>query len=139
MRKKTSKASKIRAYLTANPTAVPKDVGAKFKVAMPMVYAIRKQVNDQITDAVTQVPALSKAKLKPMSTNDLMQVGGDHYKSMSVQPWVAMQSWMSDEQFIGFLQGNAIKYLARYNAKGGVEDVKKARHYIDKMIEVMGD
>ena len=33
----------------------------------------------------------------------------------------------------------AIKYLARCNAKGGVEDVKKARHYIDKLVEVMND
>jgi hypothetical protein len=136
MRKKTSKASKVRAYLTANPNAVPKDVGAKFKCAMPMVYAIRKEVNGQITDAVTQVPPPYKPK--PVKESNLIQVGGDHYKNMGVQPWVAMEAWMTPEQFNGFLRGNAIKYLARCDVKGGVEDIKKARHYINKLVEVNG-
>jgi hypothetical protein len=42
---------------------------------------------------------------------------------------------MSPEQFFGFLWGNGIKYLARWQDKGGVEDLRKARHYIDAMIE----
>jgi len=136
MRKKTSKASKVRAYLTANPNATPKDVGAKFKCAMPMVYAIRKEVNSQITDAVTQVPPPYKPK--PVKESNLLQVGGDHYRNMGVQPWIAMESWMTPEQFNGFLRGNAIKYLARCDVKGGVEDIKKAQHYISKLVEVNG-
>lgn len=136
MRKKTSKASKVRAYLTANPNATPKDVGAKFKCAMPMVYAIRKEVNSQITDAVTQVPPPYKPK--PVKESNLIQIGGDHYKNMAVQPWIAMESWMTPEQFSGFLRGNAIKYLARCDVKGGIEDIKKARHYINKLVEVNG-
>lgn len=47
-----------------------------------------------------------------------------------------MQAWMSAEQFKGFLRGNAIKYLARCDDKGGVEDLKKARHYLDRLIEM---
>ena len=65
-----------------------------------------------------------------------MQIGGNHYTSKSVQPWAAMESWMTKEQFSGFLRGNAIKYLARCDDKGGVEDLKKARHYLDKLIEI---
>jgi hypothetical protein len=65
------------------------------------------------------------------------QVGGDHYRIMEIQPWDAMEAWMSPEAFAGFLHGNAIKYLARANKKGGVEDLKKAIHYIDKLIEVI--
>jgi hypothetical protein len=68
-----------------------------------------------------------------------IQVGGDHYRSLAVQPWDAMQAWMSQEAFGGFLIGNAIKYIARHKAKGGVEDLRKARHYLDKLIEVAGD
>lgn len=64
------------------------------------------------------------------------QVGGDHYVTMGVQPWTAMQSWMSRDAFAGFLRGNAIKYLARCDAKGGLEDLKKARHYLDRLIEL---
>lgn len=61
------------------------------------------------------------------------QVGGDHYLKLSIQPWEAMQAWMSREEFIGFLRGNVIKYVAR--EKNPVEDLKKARHYLDRLIE----
>jgi len=64
------------------------------------------------------------------------QVGGDHYASKAVQPWQAMESWMSAEAFSGFLQGNCIKYLARYRDKNGIEDLQKAQHYLTKLIEV---
>ena len=69
-----------------------------------------------------------------MSAAD-QEVGGSHYKSKAVQPWQAMEAWMTREQFAGFLRGNAIKYLARCDDKGGLEDLKKARHYLDKLIE----
>ena len=73
-----------------------------------------------------------------MSAN-AMQVGGTHYASKAVQPWEAMEAWMSSEQFAGFLRGNVIKYLARCDDKGGIEDLKKARHYLDKLIEFKED
>lgn len=65
------------------------------------------------------------------------QVGGDHYRSKSVQPWDAMESWMTHEQWVGFLRGNALKYLARAGSKGdALEDYKKGQHYLAKLIEV---
>lgn len=68
------------------------------------------------------------------------QEGGDHYLNMGIQPWDAMQAWMTEEQFMGFLVGNAIKYLSRFNvkhdSKGGLVDLRKALHYIEKMIEM---
>jgi hypothetical protein len=65
------------------------------------------------------------------------QIGGSHYIRMAVQPWDAMASWMSHEEFTGFLRGNVIKYTARAGSKGeAIEDYKKARHYLDKLIEV---
>jgi hypothetical protein len=63
------------------------------------------------------------------------QIGGTHY-AKAIQPWDAMQAWMSAEQFKGFLRGNAIKYLARCDDKGGLEDLEKARHYLDRLIEM---
>lgn len=62
------------------------------------------------------------------------QIGGTHYQK-DIQPWDAMEAWMSKDAFQGFLQGNAIKYLARWKDKGGVEDLQKAQHYIQKLIE----
>jgi hypothetical protein len=64
------------------------------------------------------------------------QLGGDHYTSKDIQPWDAMESWMTEEQFKGFLLGNVIKYSARFQDKGGVLDLQKCKHYLDKLIEV---
>lgn len=69
-------------------------------------------------------------------TSMTYQVGGDHYKDNPIQPWAAMEAWMGGEQFVGFLRGNVIKYIARCDKKGGVEDLKKAQHYLTKLIEI---
>jgi len=65
-----------------------------------------------------------------MKANDT-QVGGMHYKGYDIQVWDAIESWG-----LGFLDGNVIKYVARWRKKNGLEDLKKARHYLDKLIEV---
>jgi hypothetical protein len=70
-------------------------------------------------------------------TQNSFQVGGTHYTDKKVQPWEAMESWLTKQEFCGFLRGNAIKYIARYADKGGIEDLKKARHYLDKLIEFL--
>ena len=64
------------------------------------------------------------------------QVGGMHYVAQDVQPWEAMEAWMSPEEFRGFLRGNVIKYVARCNEKGGRQDLEKAAHYLEKLLEV---
>jgi hypothetical protein len=62
----------------------------------------------------------------------------EHY-SFGVQPWDAMEHWMSTEEFRGFLRGNVIKYIARYPEKGGIEDLHKARDYLARLIESYPD
>lgn len=130
MRKKISKSEKIRRVFQQNPTAVAKEVATKHKVDVALVYQIRKKVIGDRNNVV-----VAQAVSHPSSANQ-QQVGGSHYKSMPIQPWEAMQAWMTLDEFKGFLKGNAIKYLARCNAKGGLEDVKKAHHYTAKLIEV---
>ncbi len=130
MRKKISKSEKIRRVFQQNPTAVAKEVATKHKVDVALVYQIRKKVIGDRNNVV-----VAHAMSHPSSANQ-QQVGGSHYKSMPIQPWEAMQAWMTPDEFKGFLKGNAIKYLARCNAKGGLEDVKKAHHYTAKLIEV---
>lgn len=58
------------------------------------------------------------------------QVGGSHYKGFKIQPVEFIH-----QNGIGYMAGNVIKYVSRYKEKNGVEDLKKARHYIDMMIE----
>lgn len=66
------------------------------------------------------------------------QVGGDHYLRLAVQPWKAMEAWMTPDEFAGFLRGNIIKYIARDKHAAadrlGLEDLLKASHYLDKLI-----
>jgi len=59
------------------------------------------------------------------------QVGGTHYKGMTIQPVEFIHA-----NNIGFLEGNAIKYLCRWRSKNGIADLEKARHYIDMLIEL---
>ncbi len=67
------------------------------------------------------------------------QVGGDHYKRLDVQPWDVFDCWPL-EQRIGAYRANATKYLMRMGAKGSaVEDARKARQYLEKLIEVLVD
>jgi len=62
--------------------------------------------------------------------NDV-QVAGTHYKSKAVQPWDYIVA-----NNLGYLEGNIVKYVSRWKDKGGIDDLRKARHYLDKLIEV---
>lgn len=59
------------------------------------------------------------------------QVGGSHYKDKAIQPWDYIAS-----NGLGYLEGNVVKYVSRWREKGGLEDLKKAQHYLTKLIEV---
>jgi len=67
---------------------------------------------------------------------DEKQVGGSHYKDMTVQPWAVMQAVMTHEEFVGFLKGNIIKYGMRSGRKDGTDDAGKLQHYMEKLAEV---
>ena len=58
------------------------------------------------------------------------QIGGNHYKSFKIQPieFITING-------LGYIVGNIIKYVCRYKSKNGIEDLRKARHYIDMLIE----
>lgn len=79
-------------------------------------------------------------KGEPSAHADTYQVSGDHY-ARDIQPWNAMRAWMTEEEFRGFLVGNAIKYLARAGKKNGQfkEDILKCRHYLDKLLDVIDE
>lgn len=51
----------------------------------------------------------------------------------------ALEKILGPEEFKGFLRGNAIKYLIRYDLKGGVEDLYKAEDYIARLAAVVAD
>jgi hypothetical protein len=67
------------------------------------------------------------------------QVGGDHYTRHAIQPWDAILDWYGPDVFDGYLAANAVKYLARYKHKGGLEDVRKAAHYCERLIQHLSE
>jgi hypothetical protein len=69
--------------------------------------------------------------MKKKQVANEVQEGGQHYKIKTIQPWDYIIY-----NNIGYMEGNIIKYVSRWQDKGGVEDLKKARHYLDKLIEV---
>ena len=59
------------------------------------------------------------------------QVGGSHYKGMPIQ-----HAEFCQRNRLGWCESAAIKYLCRHGRKNGVEDLKKAIHYIQILIEL---
>lgn len=60
-----------------------------------------------------------------------------HYTSGDIECIDAIKASMSKEAFAGFLKGNIIKYMWRYEHKNGIEDLKKAQWYQNKLIELL--
>ena len=58
------------------------------------------------------------------------QVGGTHYSDLAIEPIDFITA-----NNLGFCEGNIVKYIARWKATNGIEDLKKARWYIDFLIE----
>lgn len=59
------------------------------------------------------------------------EVGGNHYKEFRIQPIEFIEG-----NDLGFSVGNVIKYVCRYKYKNGKEDLLKAKHYIELLIEL---
>ena len=57
------------------------------------------------------------------------QIGGNHYKR-ACQPWEIIEEWE-----LNYWAGNIIKYVLRYPYKNGVEDLEKAKHYLEYLIK----
>ncbi len=88
-----------------------------------MVKGSDMELNEQELKGIAQIGAAIRANAQ--------QVGGAHYATKAIQPWDFIIA-----NNLGYLEGNIVKYVSRWKDKGGVEDLKKARHYLDKLIEV---
>ena len=83
-------------------------------------------------DTVAALNNLSIRKAKKVDPVDQP----DHYNKGSIEAIEAIKASMPDQEFNGYLKGNALKYLWRYDYKGKpVEDLRKCRWYIDRLIK----
>ena len=60
-----------------------------------------------------------------------VQVGGGHYKKYAIQPVEFCQ-----KNKLNYCEANVIKYICRHKDKGGLEDLKKVKHYVDLLIDI---
>ena len=65
-----------------------------------------------------------------MSAKD-KQIGGDHYKDMAIGPWEFCQA-----NHLSFAESNVIKYVCRHRSKAGKQDIEKAIHNLQMLIEL---
>lgn len=69
----------------------------------------------------------------PEYSNPLeVQVGGDHYKTLQIQP---IEYILGNN--LGWCEGNIVKYITRWKQKGGVQDIKKVIHYAEILLKEM--
>ncbi len=57
-----------------------------------------------------------------------------HYASGSIECIEAIKAQMTPDEYQGYLRGNVVKYMWRWREKGGVESLRKARWYLDRLI-----
>lgn len=72
-----------------------------------------------------------------ISEND--SINPNHYIFGGIETIEYLKAKMTADEFRGFLKGNVLKYVSREAEKNGVEDLKKAKWYLDKLIEVKDD
>jgi hypothetical protein len=85
-------------------------------------------------DINVKVDFSSLDNIRKISTKD--NINPDHYKSKSKETIERLQDNLTQGEFKGYLKGNILKYLDRYEHKNGVEDLNKANWYLNKLIEL---
>lgn len=140
MRKMSEKTKKFLKDLDASPEASVSDLAKKHKIASGYAYKLAKRYNDQALEKLLgprpahlpmmPTPVVTIDTSMPLPANTV-QVGGDHYKKNAIQPW----DYITSNQ-LGYLEGNIVKYVSRWKDKGGRQDLEKAKHYLDKLLEV---
>jgi hypothetical protein len=62
-----------------------------------------------------------------------------HYNSSGIECIEGIEAQLTPEGYKGFLQGNCAKYLWRWRDKGGIEDLRKCKWYLDRLISMADD
>lgn len=150
MKKKTH-IQRILAYKRKHPNAKASEIAVALNLknvqqVYQNLYLYRKKQDGQYRDFFKNLPphievqpeaepvpepksitALLKERL---ASANAVQVGGDHYKTKAIQPWDYISA-----NGLGYFEGNIVKYVSRWRDKGGVADLEKAAHYLQKLIE----
>lgn len=100
------------------------------RLAKNEAEAAEAPVQKSLAEMIAEWPDDEEPAKAPAQEANAVQVGGDHYKSKAIQPWDYIAA-----NGLGYFEGNIVKYVTRYKEKGGVADLEKAKHYLEKLIE----
>lgn len=78
-----------------------------------------------------EVPVINTAEQLGTSLANARQVGGQHYKGTRIEHW----DWAAAND-LDYFQGQITKYVARWKSKNGIQDLEKAKHFLDKYMEL---
>jgi hypothetical protein len=102
-----------------------------------------EKTQNVVTKAIAECTEQIKQNILRQAVDEMMELVPNekinhpaHYTAGSIEVIDYLQEKMTPEMFEGFCIGNALKYLSRYRYKGGVEDLKKAEWYLNKIITV---
>lgn len=99
------------------------EVGAAFDESRITGFSEREmQIGDPLADALKTMRERAQASKT--------QVAGAHYRDMAIQP-----SEYIHRNTLGWCEGNVVKYVTRHRFKNGAEDIKKAIHYLELLLE----
>ena len=89
------------------------------------------------------LPSSDCRPVEPSNSPKILDSSSDpinpsHYKQGPIECIEAIKAATGDG-FVGYVWGNVLKYLWRWPKKGGVDDLKKARWYLDRLIEEVGE
>jgi len=119
----------VTSDLQSEDTApVPTGASAEDGARSPYVFGPRAGATPVSEwDKFVPPPWVGWVNTKPDPTST--QVGGDHYQHYAIQPIDFLQA-----NEIPFVEACVIQYVCRWQSKGGIEDLEKARHYLDLKI-----
>ena len=99
---------------------------------------VKRHTKDKLNEATPEDWDAVRWLQKDDSKEDLVN-SPVHYNKGGIECITGIQAMLTDEEFIGYLRGNSLKYRWRFPYKNGIEDLKKAAWYENKLLEVLED
>lgn len=126
-----------RGFRVHGVNTIPAPITKQLIVELDIEYEPSQEDARNTTDAVEYLKGqpdekslYAEGRTQSLPSSKSTQVGGDHYSKMKIQPIDFIT-----ENGLGYIEGNIIKYVCRYKDKNGLEDLKKAQHYLQMLIE----
>ena len=126
----TDKEKRVWTYLVKNRHATAHEIADATDTSTDFVDNLLDRIGSD--NWREEIPARAGGTLA-------VQHGGDHYSKLDIQPWEAMAAWHTPEEHRGYHKAVAIGYLARERDKGGSDDIRKAVHHLQRLLEVEAD